>query len=273
MTDQRTEELSPLKRAIVEIRDLKARLADTEARAHEPIAVIGMGMRLPGGANDPESFWRLLYDGVDAITEVPAERWSIDELYDPDPEVPGRMAIRHGGFLRGVDEFDAAFFGISPREAETIDPQQRLLLEVTWEALEHAGIAPDRLFGGSAGVFVGISNSDHYRLLLADRDQIDTYTTTGNAPRSTSNVRGSSAWTDTRAIPPARVSSSRRSKRAVSPCQTTITGSASRAHWVLCTCPMASVRSPAPCSGAPSAFSRCKRVSSLGLRCCPNASQ
>jgi len=182
VTDQRTEELSPLKRAIVEIRDLKARLADTEARAHEPIALIGMGMRLPGGADDPVSFWRMLHDGVDAITEVPAERWSIDELYDPDPEVPGRMAIRHGGFLRGVDEFDAAFFGISPREAETIDPQQRLLLEVTWEALEHAGIAPDRLFGGSAGVFVGISNSDHYRLLLADRDKIDTYTTTGNAP-------------------------------------------------------------------------------------------
>ena len=182
MTDQRTEELSPLKRAIVEIRDLKARLAETEARAHEPIALIGMGMRLPGGANDPESFWRLLHDGVDAITEVPQERWSIDELYDPDPDVPGRMAIRHGGFLSAVDEFDAAFFGISPREAETIDPQQRLLLEVTWEALEHAGIAPDRLFGEAAGVFVGISNSDHYRLLLADRDQIDTYTTTGNAP-------------------------------------------------------------------------------------------
>jgi acyl transferase domain-containing protein/trans-aconitate methyltransferase len=175
-------ELSPLKRAIVEIRELKARVAEVDARAREPIAIVGMGLRFPGGADDPDSFWQLLVDGVDAITEVPPERWSIDALYDPDPDRPGHMATRYGGFLRDVDRFDAPFFGISPREAETMDPQQRLLLEVAWEALEHAGVAADRLAGSKTGVFVGVTNTDYARMLLADRDQIDTYTSTGNLP-------------------------------------------------------------------------------------------
>lgn len=173
--------LSPLKRAIVEIRDLKARLVDVERRQHEPIAIVGMGFRFPGGAVDPETFWTLLRDGVDAIGEVPAARWPIDEFYDPDPDTPGRMATRFGGFLPDVDLFDAGFFGISPREAESMDPQQRLLLEVAWEALEHAGIAADRLAGSRTGVFVGITTNDYFRMLLADREQIDTFTTTGNA--------------------------------------------------------------------------------------------
>jgi acyl transferase domain-containing protein/SAM-dependent methyltransferase len=176
-----TGELSPLKRAILEIRDLKARLAAAEHRVREPIAVIGMGLRFPGGARDADGFWRLLQDGVDAIREVPAARWDAAALYDVDPDTPGRMNTQWGGFLDDIDRFDAGFFGISPREAESMDPQQRLLLEVTWEALEDAGVPPDRLFGSSAGVFVGIANSDYLRLLLADRDRIDTYTTTGNA--------------------------------------------------------------------------------------------
>jgi acyl transferase domain-containing protein len=182
VSDHPADDLSPLKRAIVEIRELKKKVADAERRAHEPIALIGMGLRFPGGAVDPESFWRLLWDGVDAITEVPPERWPIDAFYDPDPDAPGKMATRHGGFLRDVDRFDAPFFGISPREAETIDPQQRLLLEVTWEALEQAGVPADGLFGTDAGVFLGITNSDYFRMLLADPEQIDTYTSSGNLP-------------------------------------------------------------------------------------------
>lgn len=175
------EALSPLKRAIVEIRDLRTQLAAARRRQHEPIAVVGMGLRYPGGAVDPESFWQLLWDGVDAITEVPPSRWSADALYDDDPDTPGKMNTRWGGFLDSIDGFDAAFFGISRREAQSMDPQQRLLLEVTWEALENSGIPVESLFGTDTGVFLGISNSDYMRLLLADRDEIDTYTTTGNA--------------------------------------------------------------------------------------------
>jgi acyl transferase domain-containing protein/SAM-dependent methyltransferase/acyl carrier protein len=176
-----TEALSPVKRALVEIRDLKARLADAQRRLDEPIAVVGMGLRLPGGAVDADSYWRLLIDGVDAITEVPAQRWSAHDLLDDDPDAAGRMITRWGGFLDGVDRFDHEFFGISPREAESMDPQQRLLLEVAWEALEDANIPADGLFGTDVGVFVGIANSDYMRMLLADRAAIDTYTTTGNA--------------------------------------------------------------------------------------------
>src|SRR5262245_58949057 len=97
--------LSPLKRAIVEIRDLKARLAAADARSREPLAVVGLGLRFPGGAHDPESFWRLQWDGVDAIGPVPPERWAADALYDPDPDAPGKMTTRWGGFLDDVDGF------------------------------------------------------------------------------------------------------------------------------------------------------------------------
>ncbi|MEO8693821.1 MAG: beta-ketoacyl synthase N-terminal-like domain-containing protein [Acidimicrobiales bacterium] len=181
MTAPNAEELSPMKRAILEIRDLRARLADAEARSTEPIAIVGMGLRFPGGVTDPDTFWQQLWSGTDAITEVPAERWAVDELYDADPDAVGRISTRFGGFVDGIDQFDASFFGISPREAESMDPQQRLLLEVTWEALERSGTSPDELFGGNTGIFLGISNSDYLRMLLADRDQIDAYTTTGNA--------------------------------------------------------------------------------------------
>ena len=97
----------------------------------EPIAIIGIGCRFPG-ANNPEEFWQLLCNGVDAITEIPTERWNIDDFYDANPETPGKMSARHGGFLSQVDGFDPQFFGISPREAELMDPQQRLLLELAW---------------------------------------------------------------------------------------------------------------------------------------------
>ncbi|MGQ3136919.1 beta-ketoacyl synthase N-terminal-like domain-containing protein, partial [Phenylobacterium sp.] len=133
--------LSPLKRAFLALEDAQSRLAAMERAAREPIAVIGLGCRVPGGGNDADSFWRLMRDGVDAIGPTPADRWDMDALYDADPEVPGRIATRQGGFLGPVDQFDAGFFGIAPREAQGMDPQQRLLLEVSWEALENAGQA------------------------------------------------------------------------------------------------------------------------------------
>ncbi|WP_191062525.1 type I polyketide synthase, partial [Geminicoccus harenae] len=143
----------------------------------EPIAAVGLSCRVPGAA-DPEAFWRLLMDGVDAIREVPAERWPIGRLFDPDPARPGRMSTRFGGFLDGVDRFDAAFFGISPREAAQMDPQQRLALELAWEAFEDAGWRPSLLAGRRAGVFLGTMWSDYARL-LAGPEGIVQHTATG----------------------------------------------------------------------------------------------
>ncbi len=146
---------------------------------NEPIAIIGLGCRFPGASN-PEAFWQLLCSGTDAIREVPADRWDVDALYDPDPTVPGKMSTRWGGFLDQVDRFDAGFFGISPREAASMDPQQRLLLEVAWEALEDAGQAPRKLLGRPVGVFVGISSYDYSRV-PQDHVSGNAYAGTGNA--------------------------------------------------------------------------------------------
>jgi acyl transferase domain-containing protein/acyl carrier protein len=151
------------------------------AAADEPIAIIGIGCRFPGGADGPEALWQLLRDGVDAIVDVPRARWDAEALYDPDPQARGKTSTRRGGFLGDVSGFDARFFGIAPREAESLDPQQRLLLEVAWEALEHAGLAPDRLKGTRSGVFVGTCFDDYARLRLnaGDLSAIDAYTGTG----------------------------------------------------------------------------------------------
>jgi glutamate-1-semialdehyde-2,1-aminomutase len=157
--------------------------SDRSEVATEAIAIIGMGCRFPGAEN-PESFWQLLRNGVDAIREIPPERWDIDRFYHPESGHSGKMNTRWGGFLDQVDRFDPQFFEISPREAEHMDPQQRLLLEVSWEALENAGQAPERLAGSQAGVFVGISNSDYSRLQLDQSDHLattDAYSGTGNA--------------------------------------------------------------------------------------------
>ena len=129
----------------------------------EGIAIIGIGCRFPG-AKDARAFWNLLCAGVDAIQEVPAQRFKVDEFFDPDPAVPGKMVTRWGGFIEQVDRFDAQFFGISPREAARMDPQQRLLLEVAWEALEDAGQVRERLAETATGVFIGISNNDYGRI-------------------------------------------------------------------------------------------------------------
>ncbi len=164
------------------VRRQSARLLSLEDALREPIAIVGMACRFPGGANDPDSFWRIQRDGVDAISEVPPSRWAIDEYYDPDREKPGKMYTRYGGFLDQVDRFDARFFGISPREAVQLDPQHRILLEVTWEALERAGIAPDSLEGTPTGVFVGTRGADYYQGHTSWRpEDAETYYATGNA--------------------------------------------------------------------------------------------
>lgn len=145
----------------------------------EPIAIIGIGCRFPGAKN-PEAFWQLLHQGGDAISEVPADRWNVDQFYDAEPGKPGKMSTRWGGFLEQVDGFDAAFFGISPREVERMDPQQRLVMEVAWEAIENAGIAPDTLSGSQSAVFLGIGNYDYCRLLAKDVSRVNAYDGTGN---------------------------------------------------------------------------------------------
>jgi acyl transferase domain-containing protein len=172
-----SSDLSPLKRAFLAIEKLQQQVKNLEQRRQEPIAVIGLGCRFPGGANSPEAFWQMLRDGVDAVREVPAERWDIDAYYDPDPDAPGMMSTRWAGFIDGIDQFDPHLFNISPREANTMDPQQRLLLEVAWEALEHAGQAPDKLSGSATGVFMGITGSDYAQMQMADGgvNEIDTY--------------------------------------------------------------------------------------------------
>jgi malonyl CoA-acyl carrier protein transacylase len=170
-----------MKQALIELRDLRSKLNVLETAKTEPIAVIGMGCRFPGGANSPEAFWQLLSQGVDAITEVPPDRWDIDQLYDPNPSAPGKMSTRYGGFVSQLYEFDPHFFGLSPREAITLDPQQRLLLEVCWEALEHAGLPPQQLAGSSTGVFIGICSNDYSQILLnCGLEAIDAYVGTGN---------------------------------------------------------------------------------------------
>jgi acyl transferase domain-containing protein len=168
----------------------------------EPIAIIGIGCRFPGAA-DPAAFWRLLTSGGDAIAEVPKARWDIDRFYDPDPDRPGHMTTRWGGFVEGLDRFDAAFFRISPREAAAMDPQQRLVLEVAWQAIEDAGLTGPQLARSPSGVFLGISNYDHGRR-RAGLDQIDIHSGVGSALSIAANrvsyvldLRGPSLAVDT----------------------------------------------------------------------------
>ena len=177
--------LSPRRLALLAVK-LKEQLDAARGVAEEPIAVIGIGCRFPG-AGDPEAFWDMLENGREGIREVPASRWPVDDYFDPDPDAPGKMSTRKGGFLDEIDRFDPAFFGIAPREAIAMDPQQRLLLEVSWEALENAGVAPSNLMGSRTGVYVGICNSDYLQLMLGrGAATIDAYLASGNAQSVTS---------------------------------------------------------------------------------------
>lgn len=151
------------------------------ARTEEPIAIVAVSCRFPG-APDPEAFWEVLSGGVDAIREVPEDRFDIDEFYDPDPDAPGKIYTRFGGFLDGIDGFDPEFFGISPREAVWIEPQQRLMLETVWEGLERAGYSPASLRGSRTGVFTGVAANEYAHLLSAESiDKIQPHFITGNA--------------------------------------------------------------------------------------------
>ena len=165
----RFQNLSPMKRALLAMEEMQARLAETDRARTEPIAIIGMGCRFPGSDN-PEHFWDLLKNGRDAVGETPASRWNNDDFYDPDPDKPGKMSTRWGGFLDQVDQFDPEFFGISPREAAAMDPQQRLLLEVVWEALENAAQNPRNLATCRTGVFVGITGDEYAQLFYRSDD-------------------------------------------------------------------------------------------------------
>ncbi len=152
-----------------------------------PIAIVGIGCRLPGNVVDPESFWQLLCSGRSGVREVPEDRWSNQRFFHPDPECLDSIITKWGGFIQDLDKFDARFWGVSPREAMRMDPQQRLLLEVAWEALEDGGTPPSKLRGQDVGVFVGISANDYGCLQVPYHEIVDAYTNSGNTASIASN--------------------------------------------------------------------------------------
>ena len=183
MSNNNNDTASLLKQALKELKKSKESVQRLEKEKYEPIAVIGMGCRLPGGVNSPEKLWQLLENGVDAITDMVDQRWSSDQVYDPNPEAVGKLYTKANGLVEDVDLFDAEFFGIAPVEARLMEPQQRFLLETTWDALEHAAIAPESLMGSKTGVYIGICHMgySHMQAKYCGPEDISPYDGTGNA--------------------------------------------------------------------------------------------
>jgi acyl transferase domain-containing protein/acyl carrier protein len=194
MTDPSTQELvQALRASLMDVERLERQTQRQRQERHEPIAIVGMGCRYPGGVRSPRGLWKLLAEGGDAISPLPRDRgWELASLYDPDPDRPGKTYVREGGFVEDATGFDASFFGIGPREAMAMDPQQRKLLEVCWEALEEAGIDPLSLKGSPTGVFAGVTLQDYLRLASLTASDTEGYGITGG---STSVVSGRVAYT------------------------------------------------------------------------------
>uniref|UniRef100_UPI001391B429 beta-ketoacyl synthase N-terminal-like domain-containing protein n=1 Tax=Saccharothrix deserti TaxID=2593674 RepID=UPI001391B429 len=168
MTTTEERLVTALRNSLAENQSLRSRLSEAEGRATEPIAIVGMGCRYPGGVTSPGELWDVVAGGRDVVSEWPDDRgWNVAELYDPEIGVEGKSYVREGGFVYDSADFDAGFFGISPREAAAMDPQQRLLLEVSWAALEHAGFDPHSLKGSDTGAYVGVAGADYGARLSA----------------------------------------------------------------------------------------------------------